>query len=105
MRTLTQIAEDLVAVGLTSSDEPKVRSYISANLPEALTAYISNEDAKIDLPEAIANFTGSEPFDCMMAAARLATVRERAIDDLCEQVLYRIDCLLDSDPEFPCPIA
>ena len=104
MKTLTQIAEDIVDAGLTSNDEGKVRSYIQANLPEALTAYICNDSANINLPEVLAGFTGSEPFACMMAAAKLATARERAIDDLCEKVLYRIDCLLDNDPEFPCPI-
>lgn len=103
MRTLTDFAEDLVALGLDSHDAGKVSTYVSQHLPEAIAAYISNPDAAVDLAGAIASFTGDEPFTCLTAAARLASTRERAIDDIVEKVLYRMDCILDSDPLFPCP--
>ena len=103
MRTLTDFAEDLVALGLDSHDTGKVSTYVHQHLAEAITAYIINPDAAVDLAGALAGFVGDEPFACLTAAAKLAATRERAIDDIVEKVLYRMDCILDSDPLFPCP--
>lgn len=103
MRTLTQIARDLVAQGVTENQETSIRHYVYKHLPEVLVSYMTNPNASIDLAQAVANLEGDDLKSCAMAFLYFAQRKDLAIDNTVQMIRYRIECLSNPEDGFPCP--